>query len=164
MKAVFSKYNISYKNRKKGKDMKIIVTGGAGFIGTNFLYYVLKKHPENEYICLDKLTYAGNLANLEEALKKPGFRFIKGDIADREFVYKLFEDEKPDMIVNFAAESHVDRSVLFPDEFLKTNVSTRYLQMKSMEIYHLTEKICSLQKLHHLIHQVHILPQRLQQI
>ena len=103
--------------------MKVIVTGGAGFIGTNFIYYVLKKHPENEYICLDKLTYAGNLANLEEALKNPKFKFIKGDIADREFVYKLFEEEKPEQVVNFAAESHVDRSVLFPDEFLRTNIT-----------------------------------------
>ena len=103
--------------------MKVIVTGGAGFIGTNFLYYVLKKHPENEYICLDKLTYAGNLSNLEEALKNPKLRFIRGDIADRDFIYKLFEEEKPDQVVNFAAESHVDRSVLFPDEFLRTNIT-----------------------------------------
>ena len=103
--------------------MKVIVTGGAGFIGTNFIYYVLKKHPENEYICLDKLTYAGNLANLEEALKNPKFKFVKGDIADRDFIYKLFEEEKPEQVVNFAAESHVDRSVLFPDEFLRTNIT-----------------------------------------
>lgn len=103
--------------------MKVIVTGGAGFIGSNFLYYVLKKHPENEYICLDKLTYAGNLSNLEEALKNPKLRFIRGDIADRDFIYKLFEEEKPDQVVNFAAESHVDRSVLFPDEFLRTNIT-----------------------------------------
>ena len=73
--------------------MKVIVTGGAGFIGSNFLYYVLKKHPENEYVCLDKLTYAGNLSNLEEALKNPKLRFIKGDIADRDFIYKLFEEK-----------------------------------------------------------------------
>ena len=109
--------------QRKAKTVKVIVTGGAGFIGTNFIYYVLKKHPENEYICLDKLTYAGNLANLEEALKNPKFKFIKGDIADREFVYKLFEEEKPEQVVNFAAESHVDRSVLFPDEFLRTNIT-----------------------------------------
>lgn len=89
--------------------MNIIVTGGAGFIGSNFVYLELEKHPEDRIICLDKLTYAGNLATLEEAMKNPNFRFVKGDIADKEFVEKLFEEEKPDIVVNFAAESHVDR-------------------------------------------------------
>ena len=102
--------------------MKIIVTGGAGFIGSNFVYYELDNYPEDEIICLDKLTYAGNLETLELALKNPKFKFVKGDIADRKFVYDLFEVEKPDIIVNFAAESHVDRSIANPEIFLQTNV------------------------------------------
>lgn len=103
--------------------MKTIITGGAGFIGSNFIYYMLDKHPDENFICLDKLTYAGNLANLTEALKNPKLKFVRGDIADRKFIYTLFEKEKPDIVVNFAAESHVDRSVLYPDEFLKTNIT-----------------------------------------
>ena len=102
--------------------MKIIVTGGAGFIGSNFIYYELDNYSEDEIICLDKLTYAGNLETLEIALKNPKFKFVKGDIADRDFVYDLFEKEKPDIIVNFAAESHVDRSIENPEIFLQTNV------------------------------------------
>ena len=102
--------------------MKIIVTGGAGFIGSNFVYYELDNYPNDEVICLDKLTYAGNLETLEIALKNPKFKFVKGDIADRKFVYDLFEKEKPDIIVNFAAESHVDRSIENPEIFLQTNV------------------------------------------
>ena len=102
--------------------MKFIITGGAGFIGSNFIYYELKQHPEDEFICLDKLTYAGNLSSLKGAMQQPNFKFVKGDIADRDFVYSLFEAEKPDIVVNFAAESHVDRSILEPELFLKTNV------------------------------------------
>lgn len=81
--------------------MNIVVTGGAGFIGSNFVYLELEKHPEDKIICLDKLTYAGNLATLEDAMKNPNFRFVKGDIADKEFVENLFEEEKPDIVVNF---------------------------------------------------------------
>lgn len=102
--------------------MKIIVTGGAGFIGGNFVHYMINKYPDYEIICLDKLTYAGNLETLEPVMDKKGFKFVKGDIADREFVYKLFEDEKPDIVVNFAAESHVDRSITDPGIFLQTNI------------------------------------------
>lgn len=102
--------------------MKLIITGGAGFIGSNFIYYELKQHPEDEFICLDKLTYAGNLSSLKPAMQQPNFKFVKGDIADRDFVYSLLEAEKPDIVVNFAAESHVDRSILQPELFLKTNV------------------------------------------
>ncbi|MBQ7497558.1 MAG: dTDP-glucose 4,6-dehydratase [Selenomonas sp.] len=102
--------------------MNIVVTGGAGFIGANFVYYMLENRPEDRIICYDKLTYAGNLATLEEAQKNEQFKFIKGDIADREAVYKMFEEEKPDVIVNFAAESHVDRSIENPEVFLQTNV------------------------------------------
>lgn len=102
--------------------MKFIITGGAGFIGSNFTYYELNNHPEDEFICLDKLTYAGNLSSLKGAMQQPNFEFVRGDIADRNFVYSLFEAEKPDIVVNFAAESHVDRSILDPKLFLKTNV------------------------------------------
>lgn len=102
--------------------MKLIITGGAGFIGSNFIYYQLKHYPEDEFICLDKLTYAGNLSSLKCAMEQQNFKFVRGDIADREFVYSLFEAEKPDIVVNFAAESHVDRSILEPKLFLKTNI------------------------------------------
>lgn len=102
--------------------MNIIVTGGAGFIGSNFTYYELEEHPEDRIICLDNLTYAGNISTLKEALKNPNFRFVKADIADREAVYTLFEEEHPDIVVNFAAESHVDRSIVDPGIFLQTNI------------------------------------------
>ena len=102
--------------------MKIVVTGGAGFIGSNFIFYMLGKHPEHQLICLDKLTYAGDLATLSSVMEHPNFRFVRGDIADRVAVYGLFEAEKPDVVVNFAAESHVDRSIENPGVFLQTNV------------------------------------------
>ncbi|NLV58723.1 MAG: dTDP-glucose 4,6-dehydratase [Clostridiales bacterium] len=102
--------------------MKILVTGGAGFIGGNFIYHELANHPEDQVICLDALTYAGNLETLAQAMENPRFRFVKGDIADRKAVFDLFEAEKPDIVVNFAAESHVDRSVTDPEVFLRTNV------------------------------------------
>lgn len=102
--------------------MKLLITGGAGFIGGNFIYYQLQKHPEDEFICLDALTYAGNFETLQLAMKYDNFKFIKGDITDSDFVYKLFETEKPDIAVNFAAESHVDRSILEPELFLRTNI------------------------------------------
>ena len=101
---------------------KIIVTGGAGFIGGNFVHYMLKKYSDYKIICLDCLTYAGNLETLEIVLDNPNFRFVKADITDREAVFKLFEEEHPDMVVNFAAESHVDRSIENPGIFLKTNI------------------------------------------
>ena len=102
--------------------MKICVTGAAGFIGGNFVYYMLENHPDYDIVGLDLLTYAGNLETLEEAMKNPHFKFTKGDIADREYVYDLFEKEKFDIVVNFAAESHVDRSIVNPEIFLKTNI------------------------------------------
>lgn len=102
--------------------MNIIVTGGAGFIGSNFIFHMLKKYPEYRIICLDKLTYAGSLSTLEPVMDKPNFRFEKADICDREAVNELFEDEHPDIVVNFAAESHVDRSIEDPGVFLQTNI------------------------------------------
>lgn len=129
--------------------MKILVTGGAGFIGSNFVYYELDNYPNDEVICLDKLTYAGNLETLEVAMKNPKFKFVKGDIADRVFVDELFASENPDVVVNFAAESHVDRSIENPEIFLQTNVigtsvlmdacrkygNIRYHQVSTDEVY-----------------------------
>ena len=102
--------------------MTIIVTGGAGFIGSNYIFYIMKVHPEYRIICLDKLTYAGYLSTLKSVMSNPNFRFVKLDICDREGVYKLFEEEHPDIVVNFAAESHVDRSIDNPSVFLQTNI------------------------------------------
>lgn len=102
--------------------MKIIVTGGAGFIGGNFVHYMVERYPEDVIINLDALTYAGNLETLKPVEDKPNYRFVKGDIADRDFIFDLFKTEKPDVIVNFAAESHVDRSISDPGIFVRTNV------------------------------------------
>ena len=102
--------------------MTIIVTGGTGFIGSNFIFHMLEAHPGNRIICLDKLTYAGNLSTLKPVTDDPRFRFVKLDICDREGVFKLFEEEHPDIVVNFAAESHVDRSIVNPQLFLETNI------------------------------------------
>lgn len=102
--------------------MTIIVTGGAGFIGSNFIFYQLKNHPDDRIVCLDKLTYAGNLETLKSVMDNENFRFVKADIADKQAVEALFEEEKPDIVVNFAAESHVDRSIEDPSIFLKTNI------------------------------------------
>jgi dTDP-glucose 4,6-dehydratase len=100
--------------------MKLLITGGAGFIGSNFIHYILKKYPEYKIINLDLLTYAGNLENLKEAEKNKNYKFIKGDIADEKVVNELVKDV--DMIVNFAAESHVDRSIMDPGDFVRTNI------------------------------------------
>ena len=129
--------------------MKMIITGGAGFIGSNFIFYMRRQHPEYDLICIDKLTYAGNLATLAPILHDPKFKFVKMDIADRKAVYQLFEAEKPDVVVNFAAESHVDRSIENPAIFLETNVMgtqvlldacrkygiKRYHQVSTDEVY-----------------------------
>lgn len=129
--------------------MKVLVTGGAGFIGSNFIFYMRKKHPDYHIVCLDKLTYAGNLSTLRPVMEDPRFQFIRADIADREAVYGIFETEKPDVVVNFAAESHVDRSIENPGIFLQTNVMgtqvlldacrkygvQRYHQVSTDEVY-----------------------------
>jgi len=106
----------------QGASMTVVITGGAGFIGSNFIYYMLEKHPSYRIVCLDSLTYAGNLSTLDRAMENPKFRFVKVDIRDRNSVYSLFEQERPDIVVNFAAESHVDRSIDNPQIFLETNI------------------------------------------
>ena len=129
--------------------MTIVVTGGAGFIGSNFVYYERNHHPEDRIVCIDKLTYAGNLSTLAPVMDDPMFRFVRMDICDREGIDKLFEEEKPDIVVNFAAESHVDRSIENPEIFLQTNIIgtstlmdacrkygvTRYHQVSTDEVY-----------------------------
>lgn len=129
--------------------MTIIVTGGAGFIGSNFIFHMLNKYPDYRIICLDCLTYAGNLSTLSSIMSNPNFKFVKESITDREAVYRLFDEEKPDIIVNFAAESHVDRSINNPEIFIDTNIKgtailmdacckygiKRYHQVSTDEVY-----------------------------
>ncbi len=135
--------------QERKKIMKFIVTGGAGFIGGNFVHYMVEKYPQDQIINLDALTYAGNLETLQPVEGKTNYKFIKGDITDRDFIFGLFEKEKPDVIVNFAAESHVDRSITDPDIFVRTNVMgtttlldackahgiQRYHQVSTDEVY-----------------------------
>ena len=115
--------------------MNIFVTGGAGFIGANFIFYMLREHPDYRIVCLDKLTYAGNLSTLEPVMQNDHFRFEKIDICDREAVFQLFEEEKPDVTVNFAAESHVDRSIEDPEVFLRTNILGTQVLMDACRKY-----------------------------
>jgi dTDP-glucose 4,6-dehydratase len=115
--------------------MNILVTGGAGFIGSNFVFYMLNKYPDYRIVCLDLLTYAGNLATLEPVMDNPNFRFVKGDITDRELVTSLFKEERFDYVVNFAAESHVDRSIEDPSIFLKTNILGTQVLMDASRNY-----------------------------
>lgn len=115
--------------------MTVIVTGGAGFIGANFIFYQLKHHPNDRIICLDKLTYAGNMATLAPILDNENFRFVQGDIADKGTVERLFIEEKPDIVVNFAAESHVDRSIDDLGVFLQTNIIGTQVLMDTCRKY-----------------------------
>lgn len=129
--------------------MKMLITGGAGFIGSNFVFYMRKAHPDYDLVCIDKLTYAGNLETLTSVMDDPKFHFIRADIADRSEMDWIFAREKPDVVVNFAAESHVDRSIENPAVFLETNVMgtqvlldvsrkygvARYHQVSTDEVY-----------------------------
>ncbi|MCU4895135.1 dTDP-glucose 4,6-dehydratase [Bacillus thuringiensis] len=129
--------------------MKVLVTGGAGFIGSNFVRYMVKKYPEYNIVNLDSLTYAGNLENLKDIEALSNYKFVKGDIADRQFINQLFKEEKFDYVLNFAAESHVDRSITNPDIFIQTNIQgtqvlldaaknaevKKYLQVSTDEVY-----------------------------
>lgn len=102
--------------------MKILITGGAGFIGSNYLQYVIKKYPNDNFVCLDYLTYAGNYNNIKMLEKEDNYKFVYGDITDRMFIDELFQKEKFDIVINFAAESHVDNSIKNPSIFLTTNI------------------------------------------
>ena len=115
--------------------MTIIITGGAGFIGSNFVFHMLREHPQDRVICLDKLTYAGNLSTLAPVMGQENFRFVKADIYDRDAVYSLFAEEHPDVVVNFAAESHVDRSIENPAIFLETNIMGTAVLMDACRKY-----------------------------
>lgn len=115
--------------------MKIVVTGGAGFIGGNFVHYMINKYEDYKIICVDCLTYAGNMETLKSVKDKPNFGFYKIDISDRKAIYEMFDKEKPDIIVNFAAESHVDRSIENPEIFLKTNVIGTQVLLDSCRKY-----------------------------
>ncbi len=115
--------------------MKILITGGAGFIGSNFVFHMRKAHPEYDLLCIDKLTYAGNLETLKDVMDDPKFKFIRADIADRQAIYEIFETEKPNVVVNFAAESHVDRSIENPSVFLETNVMGTQVLLDACRIY-----------------------------
>lgn len=129
--------------------MNLLVTGGAGFIGSNFVYYILEKYKDYKLVNLDLLTYAGNLENLKEVENNPNYTFVKGDIANRELVDYLVKAYHIDVIVNFAAESHVDRSIIDPDIFIKNNILgtqalldvtkanqiQKYVQISTDEVY-----------------------------
>ena len=123
--------------------MNILVTGGAGFIGSNFIFYMMKEHPSYRIICVDKLTYAGNISTLNSLMEKDNFRFVKMDICDRSGIEHLFEEEHPDIVVNFAAESHVDRSIENPEIFLQTNVIGTSVLMDACRKY-------GVKKYHHI--------------
>jgi dTDP-glucose 4,6-dehydratase len=110
--------------------MNILVTGGAGFIGSNFIHYTLKKYPDYKIINLDLLTYAGNLENLKDIENNNNYKFVKGDIGDEKLVTEIIQENKINLIVNFAAESHVDRSILGPDAFINTNILGTYNLLK----------------------------------
>ena len=115
--------------------MKIIVTDGAGFIGSNFVYYMLDKHPDYRIVCIDCLTYAGNMSTLAKAMENPRFVFYKTNICDRAGIFAIFEKEHPDVVVNFAAESHVDRSIETPEVFLQTNILGTQVLMDACRKY-----------------------------
>lgn len=129
--------------------MKLLITGGAGFIGSNFVRYMVNKYPNYQIVNLDLLTYAGNLENLKDIENAPNYKFVRGDIAEREFISGLFQEEKFDYVINFAAESHVDRSITDPGIFVQTNIQgtlalldaaktigvKKYLQVSTDEVY-----------------------------
>lgn len=115
--------------------MTVFVTGGAGFIGSNFIFYMLRKHPDYRIVCLDCLTYAGNLSTLASVMDNPNFCFAKVSITDKEAVDRIFAEEHPDMVVNFAAESHVDRSIENPSVFLETNIIGTQVMMDACRKY-----------------------------
>ncbi len=118
--------------------MTVLVTGGAGFIGSNFVFHMLRKYPNYRVICVDSLTYAGNLSTLKSIMDHPNFVFYRTNICDRAGIYQIFEAEKPDIVVNFAAESHVDRSIENPEIFLQTNILGTQVMMDACRKYGIT--------------------------
>lgn len=114
---------------------KFLVTGGAGFIGGNFLHIMVNKYPEDEYVCIDALTYAGNMETLDPIMNKSNFKFVHENICNRDAVYRMFEEEHFDYVINFAAESHVDRSIENPEVFLKTNILGTQVLMDACRKY-----------------------------
>jgi dTDP-glucose 4,6-dehydratase len=128
----------------------VLVTGGAGFIGSNFVHYWARTHAQDHVTVLDALTYAGNLANLEQVLRKPNIRFVRGDIRDRPFVEQLLRDDHIDTIVHFAAESHVDRSILGPEAFVQTNVIGTYALLEAARTVWLKERTVPEHRFHHV--------------
>lgn len=115
--------------------MKILVTGGAGFIGTNFINYIMDRHKDDEVLCVDKLTYAGNRGNLAEFENDSRFEFCKADICDKDKIEKIFRGYAPDCVINFAAESHVDRSLVSPSAFIETNVVGTQILLDAVNKY-----------------------------
>jgi len=130
--------------------MRLLVTGGAGFIGTNFVHYWLERHPGDRLVVLDALTYAGKLANLDAAQARTEFRFVRGDIRDTGLVEQLLRDERLDTIVHFAAESHVDRSIEGPDAFLETNIIGTHSMLKAARRVWLDAKSPLSHRFHHV--------------
>lgn len=124
-----------WRRERSGIDMTVIVTGGAGFIGANFIFHMLEAHPDYRIVCIDKLTYAGNLSTLKPVMDRPEFRFVKLDICDREGIFQLFGEEQPDIVVNFAAETHVDRCIENPGVFLQTNIMGTAVLMDASRKY-----------------------------
>jgi dTDP-glucose 4,6-dehydratase len=129
---------------------RLLVTGGAGFIGTNFVHYWRREYPADLVVVLDALTYAGNLANLEAVQAHKNFRFVHGNICDTALVEKLLRDHKLDVIVHFAAESHVDRSITGPDAFIETNVNGTHSMLKAARQVWLEERLVPRHRFHHV--------------
>ncbi|HID96231.1 MAG TPA: NAD-dependent epimerase/dehydratase family protein, partial [Candidatus Latescibacteria bacterium] len=116
---------------------KLLITGGAGFIGSNFVHHVLNKYPDYQVVVYDKLTYAGNLENLQDIAGDPRYIFIQGDICDASSVERVIAEHKVDSIVNFAAETHVDRSILEPGSFIQTDVYGTYVLLEAVRKFQL---------------------------
>src|SRR5690242_601414 len=129
---------------------RLLVTGGAGFIGSNFVHYWLREHSSDRVVVLDALTYAGNLASLETALGNASFRFVRGDICDGPLVAQLLREEAIDTIVHFAAESHVDRSIVGPEAFIRTNVLGTHALLEAARTVWLAERRVANHRFHHV--------------
>jgi dTDP-glucose 4,6-dehydratase len=128
----------------------VLLTGGAGFIGANFVHYWMREHAQDRVVVLDALTYAGNQANLESLMSRPELRFVRGNICDTALVEALLREERIDLVVHFAAESHVDRSIVGPDAFIETNVLGTHSLLKAARKVWLEEKVVPSHRFHHV--------------